>query len=327
MKFMMMKLLALILVFNFALFSVPYAQCILPTGGYSWGGTELVNHISSNCGGNLSTGLIAPTDATITIQNNDIWDLTAYGAIVFTIQGNASIGFNGSDELILSAGSSLVIENTSSTTALSESGVGTNIRITIGTTTYTGNEFDAIIAAGGVNQDGLLPVELLSFSSRINEQLEVELNWVTLIENNNSHFDIEYSIDGFNFEKIGTVLGLGSSINYRNYDFIHSSPSQGANYYRLKQVDNNGNFEYLKTIVQELRSSDFFELKYHTLSSISFEIKFPAKFSIFDLSGKKVVSLSLEVGPHIYNLSELEHGQYIIRIYRNGQEKIIRIVQ
>ncbi len=322
-----MKSLSLALLFNLTIISVLSSQCILPSGSYSWGLSELNSHITSNCGGDLSAGLIIPTDAVITIQNNDAWDLTVYGSVPFTILGNGSLEFNGTDELTLSLGSSLVIENSSNTIALKESGVGTNIRISIGATTFTGDQFAVIIASGGANQDGLLPIELLSFSSTVNQQFQVELNWETLTESNNSHFDIEYSSDGFNFENIGTVAGAGNSIHYRTYDFLHTSPNKGINYYRLKQVDYDGNFEYVETIVQEISTSVFFELKYQTYSALSFDIKQSAKLEIFNLAGKTVATFSLRAGEHVINLSELQSGQYIIRIHKKGAQKIIRIVR
>lgn len=321
-----MKSSILILLLNIVFTGIISSQCVLPSGSYNWGLSELSSHITSSCGGSLSSGLTIPTDATISIQNNDVWDLTAYGAVVFTIQGNGSLGFNGSDELILATGSSLVIENTSNTAALQESGAGTNIRITIGTTTYTGDDFVAIITAGGANQDGVLPVELLSFSGKVLQESKVELNWETITENNNSHFDIQHSTDGLNFETIGTVKGAGSSINYRAYNFIDATPNQGINYYRLLQVDYDGKLEYLKTIVVKLSTSDFFELNYQTYSALSFHIKHSASLMIFDFSGKIINASSLDPGEHVLNLSELHKGQYIIHIHTKSEQKIMRII-
>lgn len=322
-----MKLVSLTILFSLFNIGLTFSQCILPSGSYTWGLSDIDNYIVSNCGGDLSAGLILPTDAIISIQNNDVWDLTAYGAFTFTIQGNGSLSFNGSDQLNLAAGSVLIIENTSNTAALQVSGAGTNIRLTIGSTTYTGSQFASIIAAGGADQNGILPIELLSFSSSLNKDEQVELIWETLSEYNNSHFDIEHSSDGFNFENIGRVSGAGHSSNSRNYEFLHSLPNQGLNYYRLKQVDYDGNYEYLNTIVQELSSSTFFVLNYQTYSILSFKLKQPAQLLILDFSGRTINSSALQAGEQILNLSDLHKGKYLIRIHTNMEQKVIPIAR
>lgn len=88
-----------------------------------------------------------------------------------------------------------------------------------------------------------LPVHLSSFTGRfVNEQ--VELNWITAQEINNKEFEVEYSTNGSDFETIGTVAGKGNSdrINYYRYSTPHFI--NGKNYYRLKQVDFDGNFKH-----------------------------------------------------------------------------------
>ena len=103
-------------------------QCIFPSGSYSWGLSEVNDHITNNCGA-APLSLVVPTDATINIQNNDVWDLISHGAITITIQGMGSLVFNGVDQLLAASGSELIIESNTNTNALVESGNGTNIRI------------------------------------------------------------------------------------------------------------------------------------------------------------------------------------------------------
>ncbi len=93
-----------------------------------------------------------------------------------------------------------------------------------------------------------LPVELVSFCGVSQESFN-NLSWRTLTETNNSHFDIEHSVNGLNWYFVNKINGNGNSyqeINYQynDYEFIKNS----INYYRLKQVDYNGNFEYSKII-------------------------------------------------------------------------------
>ena len=74
------------------------------------------------------------------------------------------------------------------------------------------------------------------------------LEWQTATEINNIGFDVERSLDGKTFEKIGWVGGHGTSNQNHQYTFTDSSPKVGWNYYRLKQTDYDGRFEYSRLI-------------------------------------------------------------------------------
>lgn len=88
-----------------------------------------------------------------------------------------------------------------------------------------------------------LPVEWISFEAKAIDQ-QVKLDWVTAWEEDNSHFVIEHSLDGKQFNPIGTVKSEGNSAFEQQYNFLHQQPKPEVNYYRLKQVDHSGEFEY-----------------------------------------------------------------------------------
>ncbi len=93
----------------------------------------------------------------------------------------------------------------------------------------------------------ILPVDLLDFSGKL-EGRNVLLHWTTASEENNHYFEIQRSKDGLFFETIGRVEGSGNSSELIQYEFIDENPLAGNNYYRLKQVDFDGQYEYSKTI-------------------------------------------------------------------------------
>lgn len=86
-----------------------------------------------------------------------------------------------------------------------------------------------------------LPVELTHFSAQL-EYSSVKLNWQTAMEIDNSHFEIQRSPDGLDFQTIGSVNGSGNSLVVRDYEFVdHEFPGhQGLAYYQLRQVDFDG---------------------------------------------------------------------------------------
>ncbi|MBK7958341.1 MAG: hypothetical protein IPK03_09595 [Bacteroidetes bacterium] len=84
-----------------------------------------------------------------------------------------------------------------------------------------------------------------------------QLNWITSSEKNNEKFDIERSANGIDYAKIGEVKGSGNSIIQRKYRFddlkLDDAP---IHYYRLKQVDFDGQFEYSKIIAISQKTLD-----------------------------------------------------------------------
>ncbi|MCU0447321.1 MAG: choice-of-anchor D domain-containing protein [Microscillaceae bacterium] len=87
-----------------------------------------------------------------------------------------------------------------------------------------------------------LPITLLSFEAKRTNENTVLLNWKTATEIDNKGFEIEQSIDNQAFNKIGFVDGAGNSSSIRNYQF--SIRNSETAYYRLKQVDFDGKFNY-----------------------------------------------------------------------------------
>ncbi|HEX5153537.1 MAG TPA: T9SS type A sorting domain-containing protein [Parafilimonas sp.] len=88
---------------------------------------------------------------------------------------------------------------------------------------------------------GVLPVSLANFTVE-QDKNRVLISWKTAMEQNNSHFDIERSTDGFRFSKLATVQGSGTSVVAHTYTAHDNSPYNGVNYYRIKQYDTDGKF-------------------------------------------------------------------------------------
>lgn len=87
-----------------------------------------------------------------------------------------------------------------------------------------------------------LPVELTSFKVK-GELYFVSLHWQTAAEINNDYFEVQYSSNGVDFVTLDFITGNGNSTKVNNYSFSdYNNPSNG--FYRLKQVDFDGSFEY-----------------------------------------------------------------------------------
>ena len=96
-----------------------------------------------------------------------------------------------------------------------------------------------------------LPVELGSFNAHVFQD-EVQLKWITMTEVNNYGFDIERKVNVFEWCKIGFVEGNGNSNSPKTYTFFDNNLIGGNNfYYRLKQIDTDGGFEYTEILEVE----------------------------------------------------------------------------
>ena len=95
--------------------------------------------------------------------------------------------------------------------------------------------------------EGELPIELLSFTPQVNPD-RINLNWTTGTEINNDYFTIERSRDLYGWEVLGFVPGAGNSSVPISYSFSDMRPLDGLAYYRLKQTDFDGKFEYFGPI-------------------------------------------------------------------------------
>jgi hypothetical protein len=129
-------------------------------------------------------------------------------------------------------------------TALVKQPGNSNVTITVVTTAGSyAQTFNIINPECGIP----LPVAMLNFDGKAIKE-GIALNWRTATEKNNDRFEVQRSIDGQNFEKIGTVKGNGTSNMVREYGFVDKQPLAGQNYYRLNQVDFDGSNAYSKVI-------------------------------------------------------------------------------
>lgn len=100
-----------------------------------------------------------------------------------------------------------------------------------------------------------LPVSLSNFTATTNEDA-VNLNWSTATESDNSYFEVQRAVTpAAGFEKIGTVVGNGTTTEATAYDFTDRNPGEGMVYYRLLQVDGDGTSAYSPIVVAELEVS------------------------------------------------------------------------
>ncbi|MCX2741004.1 T9SS type A sorting domain-containing protein [Pontibacter anaerobius] len=184
-----------------------------------------------------------------------------------------------------------------------------------------------------------LPVELVYFRATA-QQYSVELKWLTASEENNQEFVIERSVDGKNYIPIGTVTGAGSTTLSQLYTFTDSEVPAGIVYYRLKQIDYDGQFNYSKVVSIRLKETiaqgkqlnvwpNPFEEELHV--EVYAPVANEVSLVVSDLKGRIIYqrSVQLKMGTNKLNLSlqELSTGVYLLHLQGTditGKAKVIK---
>ena len=231
-------------------------------------------------------------------------------------------------------------------------GNGTSVNVT-GLTQLTGYTFDVYeyngrymhnaFASAATNATTTLPVQLIDFKAKANE-LDVVLNWVTAAEINNKGFEIERSTNGDRFELIGFSKGAGNTNSVVNYQYIDEDAFSMTNssnlYYRLRQVDFDGAFEYSPTVLVKKHTTIFDgnvsaqPVPFNSNLQINVNLNGPSalQISLTDITGKIVrqMSYSGKDGSNLINFNDLANfssGIYMIRVSGAEQTQVIKVIK
>ncbi|MBI5915687.1 MAG: T9SS type A sorting domain-containing protein [Bacteroidetes bacterium] len=173
-----------------------------------------------------------------------------------------------------------------------------------------------------------LPVELFSFTAR-KQGDEVLLEWRTASEQNNQGFEVErMTSDGGLWTEIGFLAGNGTTAGEHHYSFVDKKPVAGTNYYRLRQMDFDGNFEYSKTVSVDIGLDEItvFPNPVTAVLTVHGAIGEDTGFEVYDLMGR----LALKIAPangHEINLAGLPGGIYFLNIISGNRTVTRRIIK
>ncbi|MFZ4590837.1 MAG: T9SS type A sorting domain-containing protein [Ignavibacteria bacterium] len=198
------------------------------------------------------------------------------------------------------------------------------------TVTATGLNSFSYFGLSDVNAP--LPVLLASFKSLLNGR-NVTLNWMTEQEINNAGFEVERTGNRQqgtgNWEKVGFVKGQGNTNTPTNYTFEDKKLSVGKYQYRLKQIDNNGNFEYHELagevevgLPTKYEISQNYPNPFNPMTKIDYQLPVNSRVTIvlYDLTGKEVAVLLNNEFKEAnfytieFNANKLSSGTYFYRI-------------
>jgi hypothetical protein len=163
------------------------------------------------------------------------------------------------------------------------------------------------------------PVEMLSFDGEPLADGSVQLNWATASELNNSHFELEKSLDGSFFTKLADVPGARYSREEQAYSYRDRTHMAPTTYYRLKQVDLNGSSRYSETLVLHLSELKGYAFRiFPNPSSDRLFLKAPfapelkVQVEVHDLMGRQLLHRYWEAGQ---NQLEIATGAWTPGVY------------
>lgn len=170
----------------------------------------------------------------------------------------------------------------------------------------------------------LLPVVFLNFDVQLIDNRAALLQWKTATEINNDYFTVQRSSDGLIFEDLATIQGAGNSTSILSYNYLDKEPLNGISYYRIKQTDFDGQYDYstIRSII--ILPTSNLNIYPNPLKGAELNISGISElctFQLFDLSGKLIYEGQLAPNNNnsIINLylDNLVAGFYRYRIFNS----------
>jgi hypothetical protein len=169
---------------------------------------------------------------------------------------------------------------------------------------------------GALNACLILPISLSNFSYSIIDK-KVNLHWETTSETNSRQFIVERSLNGMDFQAIGSVPASGNSSSLKQYSLTDNAPNY-INHYRIKQVDVDGRFTYSKILYVKVEKASPLHILQNVVSTnLQYHVNAEmagSKLDIYDMTGRNVYSTVTKAGAQQLNVSGWSVGKYLIRL-------------
>ncbi|GAB2831321.1 T9SS type A sorting domain-containing protein [Ferruginibacter profundus] len=175
-----------------------------------------------------------------------------------------------------------------------------------------------------------LPLQLLSFSAALSHN-DVLVNWKTTNEVNTKNFEVERSTDGRNFITVGTVAAINTSgdHSYAYTDAGAALLNSHNIYYRLRQTDNDGSYNYSQTEVLHLSEGNSISVYPNpvtniTILSFSNTALLNTQAVLIDMQGRRVKQIIISNYQRQLDMSNLSKGGYLLKFADGSVVKLIK---
>jgi hypothetical protein len=291
---------------------------------------DLYNNSSMTSNGGATTTVDLISDSRIVIG-----DGTKTSSAIFTVSGptlniydNSSVAVANQNNVYYNWSDYNYQHNAtaspSSAKAYASSGLGLNCGAGYAHSCSNPSLYGPATVGSGVTGVVILPVILDGFVAVLNNDHTITLNWNTQMEMNFSHFTIERSADGANWEAIGTDQAKGNSAVQTDYDFTDEQPLAGTNFYRLTLVNMDDRYLYSSVVVMQsaaIAKVSFFPNPAHDYVNVSLGETTGNQVTILltSISGRLVQEKTTATGSGVvvtFPIQNIAAGMYILTVVK-----------
>jgi hypothetical protein len=194
------------------------------------------------------------------------------------------------------------------------------------TTDYNNNARSLTPRMGVWEVNGTLAVTMLSFTGTATANSNL-LQWATAAETDHNYFELQRSEDGISFSTLSTISGMGNITGGHQYSYTDIQPLNGKNYYRLKQVDNNGRISYSAIIsISNGKAAQQFTAYPNPVTNdiIYISLSTAAVVKCYNSAGQPVFTKYITAGTHSIDVSNLAKGVYLLSTDKKTAMIVIR---
>ncbi len=274
---------------------------------------------------------IVPSELTATINTNITLEDSLKVAGVLNFKSNTSLTMNTNGYITLFVDGK--ITGGSGNTSISFGNEGIISGPYNGAGAYAGPSY-ANKSTNDFIIDNALPVTWNSFTS-LTLPKTIQLNWSTASELNNSHFEIERAAADGIFHTIGSASGNATTQTLSFYTFTDTEPIKQTAYYRIKQIDFNGDFDYSSTIKISYQNNTPITVWPTIIKNNTINVKNISENAIIkmiDATGKEISGLNFQttvpetVTLKLQNTYNKLNGFYFLYITDNDTTEYFKIL-
>ena len=189
---------------------------------------------------------------------------------------------------------------------------------------YTDNNGCSAMQSDDVEVTTSLPVVWSRQLTAKKSSNKIKISFSTAQQINNSHFEIEHSKEGSNHKTIDRLEGEGNTTEETLYEFIHENPTRGTNYYRVKQVDYDGQYSY-SNVASVIYGTDKVSVYPNPVNDL-LTVNSPngGSVAIYNQLGLVVGGYKLVGGQNEVDMSNMSDGIYLLKFFDGSVERLVK---
>ena len=172
-----------------------------------------------------------------------------------------------------------------------------------------------------------LPLTWLSFTAKAQNNNQSLLQWATAQEQNTKDFYIQHSADGINWVTIGTLPAAGNSNSTSHYNYVHTNPVTGLNYYRIKQTDVDSRYSYspvrMLSFTKTLQPLTILGNPV-TNNVLILQVNMATSLAFYTADGKLLWQEQVNAGTKTIDVSRYAKGIYLLKTIATTHKVVIQ---